>query len=243
MDILDAAGFEENDNHPVSATDWLERQILSGRLAPGTRLDLQELNARRPLPEAEWNEAVIRLSINGLAVPAGAHALRVAPVSLTDLEDLTASRIIIEGTVLRAAIAAGDAAWEDGIRTAYARLSELDPLLARGAGPHMDLWEAANHAFHSALAAACPARRLLHFANLLYVQHERYRRLSAARPHPGRDVAAEHHALCEATLARESERAERLLAEHIQCTAIIAAEGIRDGSWFGSTACHSRPLR
>lgn len=243
MDIFNATDFAESDQTPGSAIEWIERQILSGRLAPGARLDLQELRARHQLPEGALAEMVTRLSISGLAMPAGDHALRVTPVSLADLEDLTATRIIVEGNALRAAIADGGREWEDGIHAAYTRLSALDPLLARGSGPHLDSWETANGTFHQALTAACPARRLLHFAGQLYLQHERYRRLSAARPHSLRDVATEHKALFEATLARDSVRAERLLADHIQRTATIAAEGIRDGSWFGSPAGHSRPLR
>ncbi|MCR6628694.1 MAG: FCD domain-containing protein [Magnetospirillum sp.] len=239
MEIADS--FDFDDASPQSAAEWIENQILSGRLAPGTRVELRMLSARYQMAASEWTEALARLSLAGLAVPAGDQALRVAPVSLADLEDLTSTRILIEGAALRAAIGAGNAAWEDGIRTAYAQLAELDPLLAQGAPPPG--WEDANRIFHQALTAACPARRLLHFAGQLYLQHERYRRLSTARPHSLRDVAGEHRALHEAALARDADRAERLLADHIQRTATIAAEGIRDGSWFGQSGDHSRPLR
>lgn len=242
MTTLDTTAFAADDHEVPSTGEWIERQILAGRLPPGTRIDLPELLERHGLPPADLNEAVVRLSLNGLATPAGEHALRVAPVSLADLEDLTATRIIVEGAALRAAITAGDPAWEQRVRAAYARLADLDPLLAEGNGTPEE-WENANHAFHEALTDACPARRLLRYAALLYLQHERYRRLSMARPQSARDVAGEHRVLFEATMARDAERACAQLSDHIQRTATIAAEGIRDGSWFGSTGDYSRPLR
>lgn len=244
MNTLETTGFVESDQDLPSTGEWIERQILAGRLPPGARVELPELLERNGLPPTELNEAVVRLSLNGLASPAGEHALRVAPVSVVDLEDLTATRIIVEGAALRAAIAAGDHAWEERVRAAYARLAELDPLLAEGqSGGAREGWEAANHDFHDALTDACPARRLLRFAALLYLQHERYRRLSIARPQTTRDVASEHRALFDAAMARDADRACAHLTDHIQRTATIAAEGIRDGSWFGNTGDYSRPLR
>lgn len=221
------------DSGTLSTSDWIEGEILSGRLAPGSRIDLKELALQRAVPAAEIREAVIRLAADGLATLEDPSVLRVTPVSLVDLKDLTASRIVIETEVLRQSIAAGDAGWEDHVRAAFAALSAVEPLMAQHPRDFLDRWEQCNEAFHAALGAACPLRRLMRFNERLYKQHQRYRRLSLLGRSSPRDVHAEHLALFEAALARDPERAAAVLAHHIGCTVDQLANGIRDGSWFG----------
>ena len=53
------------------------------------------------------------------------------------------------------------------------------------------------------------------FLGRFYQQSERYRRISLFRKPVPRDVHAEHQALFDATLARDTERATAILSEHI----------------------------
>ncbi|SMH46494.1 GntR family transcriptional regulator [Azospirillum agricola] len=218
---------------PASTYDWIEGEILSGRLAPGSRIDLKGVAGDRAVPAAEVREAALRLASEGLASLEEGTILRVTPVSLADLKDLTASRIVIETEMLRQSIAAGDAAWADGVRAAFERLAAVEPLLADNPRDFLDDWERCNQGFHAALVAACPLRRLMRVNERLYKQHQRYRRLSLLGRASPRDVHAEHLALYEAALARDPDRAAAVLADHIGCTVDQLANGIRDGSWFG----------
>ena len=54
-----------------------------------------------------------------------------------------------------------------------------------------------------------------HFQNILYQQSERYRRISLFRKPVPRDVHAEHQALFDAALARDTGRATTILTVHI----------------------------
>ena len=54
-----------------------------------------------------------------------------------------------------------------------------------------------------------------HFQNILYQQSERYRRISLFRKPVPRDVHAEHQALFDAALARDTDRATAILTEPI----------------------------
>ncbi|HEY2257998.1 MAG TPA: FCD domain-containing protein, partial [Variovorax sp.] len=70
--------------------------------------------------------------------------------------------------------------------------------------------------FHQAIVAGCPNSWLRRVHTLLYSQSERYRRLSLTAS--ARDVQHEHKALLDALLARDPERAQALIAQHLQTT-------------------------
>jgi DNA-binding GntR family transcriptional regulator len=218
----------------ASPHDWMEGELLSGRFAPGSVLDLDAIALKLGVSVRDLREAVVMLSSDGLVILDANGGLRAAPVSLADLHDLTATRIAIEGEALRASLAAGDQAWEEILRASFADLADAEHAFAGDPAGHMDHWEHCNAAFHAALVAACPLRRLLKFNVLLYKQHERYRRLSLARRPASRNVQAEHEALYQAALARDGAEATRVLASHIDRTATLLSNGIRDGRWFGA---------
>lgn len=219
-----------------STHGWLEGEILSGRLAPGSKLDLEMLAERRSVTASDIREAAVMLSNDGLVSLEGGAFLRVSPVSLADLKDLTATRVVVEAEVLRRSILAADETWEERVRAAFGELSAVEALLGDNPRAHLDRWERCNGDFHAALVSACPLRRLMRFNALLYKQHERYRRLMLVQRTTPRDVHAEHLALFEAAMARDPDTACAALEEHIGRTVDMLANGIRDGSWFGASA-------
>ena len=218
----------------ASVYAWLEDEILSGRLAPGAPVNLDALAEQRAVSRLEMREAASRLAADGLAAVSESGAvLRVSPVSLADLNDLTATRIVVETEALRQSIAVGDGGWEDQVRSAFERLSAVEPLLMENPRDFLGEWEHCNEAFHAGLTAACPLRRLMDFNKRLYKQHQRYRRLALLGRRGRRDVHAEHLALFEAAMARDAATASQVLAAHIGATVDQLANGIREGSWFG----------
>lgn len=229
-------GTEADPYDGVSTHQWLEAEILSGRLPPGSKVVLDALAEQRSVTLSEIREAVVCLVNDGLASLDGEAALRVAPVSLADLKDLTRTRIVVETEVLRSSIRAADAGWEERVRAAFGELSAVEALLGDNPRAHLDRWERCNGEFHAALDAACPLRRLMRFNTLLYKQHERYRRLVLVQRTAPRDVHAEHLALFEAAIERDEARACTVLEEHIARTVDMLANGIRDGSWFGAAS-------
>lgn len=222
------------EDDAVSTYDWVEAEILSGRLAPGSRVDVDVLAARRAVTVSELREAAIRLANDGLVSLEDLGSLRISPVSLNDLKDLTATRIIIETEALRRSLGAADSAWEARVRAAFETLSAVEPLMAEHPSVHLDEWERCNGAFHAALVSSCPLRRLMQINQRLYKQHQRYRQLSLMHRTTPRDVHAEHLSLFEAALARDGDAAARVLEVHIASTFDQLAKGIRDGSWFGT---------
>jgi DNA-binding GntR family transcriptional regulator len=83
----------------------------------------------------------------------------------------------------------------------------------------------AHRELHRSLIAACGSTVLLDFADSLFEQADRYRVLSQRSESAAkRDVDAEHRALVEATLARDTPRAIRLTIEHVQRTTELVKE-------------------
>jgi GntR family transcriptional regulator, carbon starvation induced regulator len=199
-----------------SAYHALRRDIIEGRLAPGAKLRVEHLKNDYGVGAGTLREALSLLISDALVVSQGQRGFRVAPVSLDDFADITRTRVMLECEALRQSIAAGDDAWEGELIVAFHRLSKAEERLGETAGEAE--WEERNKIFHEVLIAACPSRWLKHFLSLLYQQAGRYRYLSLAfKPIP-RNVHAEHEALFNAVMARDSEKATSILAEHIELT-------------------------
>ncbi|MGQ3674168.1 GntR family transcriptional regulator [Xanthobacter sp. TB0139] len=200
------------------AYETLRREILDGVFAPGTKLRMEELRSRYNVSGSTVREALTRLLGEALVTSEGQRGFRVAPASLEDFEDLTRVRVLVETEALRQAIAHGDEAWESQIVASFYRLSKVEERLMEDRKGAINDYEARNRDFHSALIAACPSRWLHHIIGLLFQQSERYRRMALSSPPVPRDLHAEHQAIFDATLARDADRASRLLAEHIERT-------------------------
>ena len=220
----------------------LRRGILDGTFAPGAKLRTDELRARYNLSGSTIREALTRLLGEALVTAEGQRGFRVAPASLDDFRDLTEVRKLIETEALRQSIAAGDEAWESQIVASFYRLSKVEERLSEDPAGALVDFEARNREFHAALIAACPSRWLHHLNSLLFQQSERYRRMSLELRNIPRDVHAEHKAIVDATLARDTERACKLTAEHIDRTLNILRKAMAPAE-PKKTRCATTPAR
>jgi DNA-binding GntR family transcriptional regulator len=204
------------------AYERLRSEILYGELMPGERLRAAELQDRFRLGLTPIREALMRLSTEGLVSAETHRGSRVSEATRESLADLMATRRDIERLCLVRAIAHGDAAWEAEIVASLHMLSRAplpSPDDERGTDTH---WETQHRRFHTALVAACGSDWLLRFWNVLTDHSERFRKMRAIRHREARaevrDFIAEHSALANAVLARDSERAMRLMDQHLLAT-------------------------
>jgi DNA-binding GntR family transcriptional regulator len=209
--------------------------ILAGRLRPGERLRLAALTERHGVSLSVVREALTRLAGSGLGAGGLVRAepqlgFSVAALSVDEIEDLTAVRCDIEALALRRAVERGDIAWEARLVAAHHVLTNTPPLVADDPHRLSEEWAAAHADFHAALVDGCGSPLLRQLRRSLYDAAELYRRWSVPFDQGRRDVAAEHHALCEATLARDAERAVGLLTEHIRRTTRILLEAGLDAA-------------
>ena len=199
----------------------LRAEILSGRIAPGAKIKINELAANLDVSLGSVREALSRLLSEGLVIAQAQRGYTVAPVSQDELTDLTNTRISIEQLCLRNAIEQGDVDWETGIVASFHRLHRIPELDPSDPAILNENWAVAHGAFHLALVAGCLSRSLLRIRSNLYYQTERYRRLSIPLGRSDRDVDAEHKALMEGVLGRNADLACGLISEHLWVTTRI----------------------
>ncbi|ENO91273.1 transcriptional regulator [Thauera sp. 28] len=193
----------------------LRRDIIEGVHAPGEKLRVEHLKDQYDVGAGTLREALLLLVTDALVVTQGQRGFRVAPISIADFEDITRTRVLLETEALRQSITLGGDDWEASVVAAFHRLSRAEEKLADHDPGTTEEWEKRNRAFHEALISASPSRWIRHFQNILYQQSERYRRISPFRQPIERDIHAEHQALFDATLARDTTRATSILTEHI----------------------------
>jgi GntR family carbon starvation induced transcriptional regulator len=204
----------------------LRNEIVACVLAPDARLHIGELAREDDVSPGAVREALAMLEKEGFVVTEPQKGSRVSPVSAADLLDLTLARIEIEKACLASALAHGDIEWESQLVASFHRTFRRNARQER-VFSHGDAdWIEAHEDFHAALVAACRSRRLLATRSLLYVQSERYRRLSLVFS-VERDVESEHRTLMEAALARDVRTSQDLLEAHIRGT----AEALIDASF------------
>ncbi len=201
----------------------LRRDIIDGKLKPGEKLRVEHLKTHYDVGAGTLREALQLLMTDALVVAQGQRGFNVAPISLSDFEDITRTRVLIETEALRQSITRGTDEWEANVLGAFHRLSRAEERLDWQQTASREDWEVRNQSFHEALISACPSRWIRHFQLLLYRQSERYRRLSMHNNPIPRDVHAEHQKLCDAAVARDVDRACAVLTEHI----IRTLDGIR----------------
>lgn len=221
-----------NDLKPAGETragDVLARMrsdIISCTLKPGAKLRFETLRELYEVSFSTLREALSRLVAEGLVVAEGQRGFMVAPVSLSDLTDLTDVRVLIERECIRRAIADGDDRWEADIIATYHRMDRLQTRL----GPTYylsDEWAKLHGAFHLSLVAACNSPNLLEIRRKLFERAHRYRRMSSQFRPQWRAKDVEHKMIMDAVIARDTETARDLIERHIRETTanVIAHAG------------------
>jgi DNA-binding GntR family transcriptional regulator len=206
------------------AWQQLRDDILNGQLVPDSRLRINQLQQRYGLGLSPLREALLRLSTEGLVLAQGQRGFAVAPVSLADLQDQTLARTTLDTAALTQAIARGDADWESKVIAANHLLARTPlPLDATDVAAGK-LWEYRHRAFHRTLIAGCGSQWLVRMHNQMVDQAERYRTIRILHHKEAaaqvRDVVAEHAAITDAVLRRDTALACELLARHIGATEI-----------------------
>jgi DNA-binding GntR family transcriptional regulator len=185
----------------------LRNDILSCSLSHGKSLHEIDLAARFGLSKSPIRDALIRLESDRLVTVTPRKGYRVAPVSLTDAEELFEFRSMVEEESVR--LASSSCSTE--------QLATLDSFRDMKACDGRGGFVAYNRSFHVALANLCPNRRIGAAAQDLVEQFGRLVIISVSKI-DNRNIDGlikEHVAIIEAMQARKGRRAARLLGEHV----------------------------
>lgn len=206
-----------NATQTSRAETVLARAILTHELQPDTRLTLPMLGSRYGFGPTPLREALSRLTASGLVEAIDNRGFRVVGMSRTDLEDITAARVVIETGALRLAMARRDGAWEDAVVAALHRLGRVTRAENRPIG-ESESYDAAHSALHTALIAGCGSPRLVAQQRALYEAASRYRRRMNPYMPDADEVLAVHRRLVDLALGSNPEAACEALADHLRLT-------------------------
>lgn len=186
----------------------LRELIVSGELAPGSPIRLQEHVERLRMSTVPIREALRFLEQKGLIERTPHRGVSVTAMSATDLDDTYKIRLELESMALR--LATERMTDEDRERIVklvdeYANASlNGDP---RARHLHGDI--------HMALYELSGSKWLLLVLPMLWDNSERYRRLALPFRGAPEERIAEHRMIVEACASGDADRAEHLLRTHL----------------------------
>jgi DNA-binding GntR family transcriptional regulator len=217
----------ESGSLTAEAYGRIRSEILACRLPPGQKLVIADLCTQLGFSLGAVREALARLTSEGLVEAEPRKGFRVAPITEAELKDITQVRGTIESLCLESAIRNGDVKWETNIVATLFELSRTSLQDPDDPARVSEAWADVHRRYHEALVAACDSPWLLRLREILFVQSERYRRVSVPLDRAGRDVNAEHQEIADAAIARDIDRACAALRDHLQkTTRIIVASDV-----------------
>lgn len=198
--------------------DALIDRILSGELAPGSRLKDKEIGAMFGTSSTPVREALRLLAQDGLVEILPYRGCVVRSVDAQELAEIFDVRIILEGHAARQAAA----------RLTPALLKQLEAVVveheAAVAAHDGERAGAAGHRFHRLVAEAAGNRTLAfglqHLYNRSHVAHQIYKREAPPADSPP------YRTILEALRAGDGERAEALMVAHIAFRKARMAEAL-----------------
>jgi DNA-binding GntR family transcriptional regulator len=173
-----------------SVYEELRRSLIAGAIDAGQVLRIRDLAGRLSVSTMPVREALARLATEGALELTAGRTARVPPITRARLDDLEASRRLIEGGLLARALPRLGAADIAELRRLTALYDDLAPPAIDASAATADL----NRAFHFAVYRAAGSEILLPIVESLWTQSGPVIRRAAAlferRPSP---AATEHH--------------------------------------------------
>ena len=221
------------------AQQELERRIISGEIAAGTKLNEVEVAAALGVSRGPVREAFSALSQAGLVRVEKNRGVFVRQVSIEEASEFYEVRAALEALIgklaarrisideieqLRSVVRRMHLTQKDALgrpklansSTVGGRASQGSDLAGGQDGKRADEYFALNVEFHDLLARAARNNALLAQYRGIVNQLDLYRRATISRGTDNIPVSTqEHEAIIDAVASRDEQRAEALLTEHV----------------------------
>jgi DNA-binding GntR family transcriptional regulator len=196
-------------NASVAATELIREAIVDGRLEPGRRLKEEELARELGISRTPIREALLMLQAEGLVDAIPNRGAMVSVHTPEDLDDLYQLRALLEGYAARRAATRISDTQVEVLRESCARFDRLDP--------DTDLREVVreNMLFHSTIFEAAGSSRLESMVRRVVELPLVYKSYIWYSPDQQRISVHYHRQIANALAARDAERAELIMKEHI----------------------------
>ena len=211
-DVSEGVAMEVLQQHSLNALVQraLERRILSGELAPGTKLVETDIAAALGVSRGPVREAFRTLAQSGLVHTEKNRGVRVRELAPEDVNDLYEVRAVLDGLIGRLAATRIGRAQLARLREIVKEMRVVDR--TRDADAYFPL----NIEFHDILAEASGNRALSGSYRRVVNELTLYRRQTLTRNSENIPISTrEHAAVVDAVAAANAPLAERLLFEHV----------------------------
>lgn len=188
--------------------------IITGKLAPGQKLRLEQLKDSYAVSVSTLRETLSRLATENLVLAEGQRGFEVAPVSVSELENLGDLRLLLESHAISLSFAAGDLDWEARVVAAHHKLSTVERRLLDGDAERTVEWVGYDWEFHQALVGACGSAVLIDALSSTFDRFLRYHLL--ARSFRGKAVTDDHRQLLDLAMQRDVDGARAMLKRHVR---------------------------
>jgi DNA-binding GntR family transcriptional regulator len=197
-------------NASSAATELIRQAIIDGRLPPGRRLKEEELARELGISRTPVREALLMLHAEGLVEVAPNRGAAVRSHSVEDLDDLYQLRAVLEGYSTRRAATRLD---DDVMRSLHESCERFDALLDDGSD--MSALVKENLVFHQTILESSGSARLNAMVRQVIELPLVYRSYVWYSTEQQRISAHYHVQITRALEARDAERAELVMKEHI----------------------------
>ncbi|MDH4115725.1 MAG: GntR family transcriptional regulator, partial [Burkholderiaceae bacterium] len=205
--------------------------ILTCVLRPGDAISEATLVGRYGVGKAPVRAALSRLRQEGLVSASPRRSYVVAPITLRDVQELYALRLILEPATARLAAGKVDAR----------RLEKLDAICRKGYTPGDPAstlrFLAANREFHLQVAESGGNQRFVRLLAQILDETTRVMHIGLALRNRNAEMQHEHHALLDALQRNDGEAAARIAEQQVAASRDMVLSGL-----LGSDALLDQPL-
>jgi len=230
-----SAVFQERLTAHQLVYEFLRDRILTGQYEAGMRLRPEQIAAELGVSRMPVREAVRQLDAQGLLTTLPNRGVVVSKLTPEEVVELFEIRAPLEGLAARFAVA----------HITDEALLDIDHLLARMrlvADKHL-LWIERHEDLHDRICQLSRRVRLCQMARQLRMQVQPYLRLFTSTGGSPELSAFRHELILDALRARDGDRAEAAMREHVMANANAIAAFVRDTQRVESKALDARSLR
>ncbi len=192
----------------------IRTDILAGRLAPSAKLKLEKLKADYGASVSTLREILNRLASERLVVAEGQKGFQVSPVSVANLKEIAALRLLLECDAIERSFKAGDVDWEARIVAAHHKLTRFEERMAAGVPDTAEQWKRYDWEFHQALISACGSKTLIAAHAGVFDKYLRYMMTSLS--FRGDISSNEHREMVDCAMRRDAAAACDSLRRHVE---------------------------
>jgi DNA-binding GntR family transcriptional regulator len=195
----------------------LRRAIIDGDYPPGAPLRHAELADAFGVSLIPIREAIRRLEVERLVDSVPNKGARVAPISLEDVRDVYATRVLLEVEALRRA-------WPRLDEEAVAEIRELREAMVERVRRDDPRFYELHRQIHFGLYERSGSPWLVHLIEIVWSHTERYRRLAASLGTFVAEPADLHGVVLDAIAAGDIDQAAAALRQDLERTVNLIIE-------------------